>query len=89
MSLILFRNVVAIAGDDYSIIAADTRLSTGYSIYTRKQKKLFKLSDNTVLGCAGCWCDVLTLSRVLAARMQVCKLQLKTVCLFYFEKPIQ
>jgi 20S proteasome subunit beta 6 len=66
-----FRSVVALAGDDFSLIAADTRLSTGFSIYSRKQEKLFKLSDTTVLGCSGCWCDILTLTRVIAARMQV------------------
>lgn len=53
------------------VIGADTRLSTGFSIYTRKQNKLFKLSDNTVLGCSGCWCDTLTLTRILNARMQM------------------
>nr|QBH72801.1 proteasome subunit beta type [Aphelinus abdominalis] len=64
-------SVVALAGDDFSLIAADTRLSTGYSIYTRNQDKLFQLSDNTVLGCSGCWCDTLTLTRVMSARMQM------------------
>lgn len=64
------RSVVAIAGNDFVVIGADTRLSTGYSIFTRNQKKLFRLSDRTVLGCSGCWCDTLTLTRVLNARMQ-------------------
>ncbi|XP_067012965.1 proteasome subunit beta type-1 [Anabrus simplex] len=64
-------SVVAVAGDDYAIIAADTRLSAGFSIYTRDQSKLFRLSDKTVLGCSGCWCDTLTLTRVLEARMQM------------------
>lgn len=64
-------SVVAIGGDGFAVIGADTRLSTGFSIYTRKQNKLFHLSDATVLGCAGCWCDTLTLTRVLAARMQM------------------
>ncbi|KAJ8665184.1 hypothetical protein QAD02_006846 [Eretmocerus hayati] len=64
-------SVVALTGDDFSLIAADTRLSTGYSIYTRKQEKLFTLSNSTVLGCSGCWCDTLTLTRVMAARMQM------------------
>lgn len=63
--------MVAVAGDDFVIIGADTRLSSGYSIHTRDQKKLFRLSDTTVLGCSGCWCDTLTLSRVLSARMQM------------------
>ncbi|XP_019866068.1 proteasome subunit beta type-1 [Aethina tumida] len=64
-------SVVAIAGDDFVVIGADTRLSTGFSIYTRQQNKLFPLSKTTVLGCAGCWCDTLTLTRVLNSRMQM------------------
>ncbi|CAG2055345.1 unnamed protein product [Timema podura] len=29
-------SIVAIAGEDYAIIASDTRLSSGFSIYTRE-----------------------------------------------------
>ncbi|KAK4873393.1 hypothetical protein RN001_015422 [Aquatica leii] len=64
-------SIVAIAGDDYVVIGGDTRLSTGFQIYTRQQSKLFSLSKTTVLGCAGCWCDTLTLTRLLSARMQM------------------
>lgn len=65
------RTIVAVAGDDFAIIASDTRLIQGYSILTREQPKLFKLSDQTVLGVSGCWCDVLTFTRTLEARMKV------------------
>lgn len=59
-------SVVAIAGDDYAVIASDTRLSgNGYSIFSREQPKLFKLSDQTVLGSTGCWCDILTFTKVI------------------------
>ncbi|KAB0792363.1 hypothetical protein PPYR_14322 [Photinus pyralis] len=64
-------SIVAIAGDDYVVIAGDTRLSAGFQIYTREQNKLFQLTNTTVLGCAGCWCDTLTLTRLLSARMQM------------------
>ncbi|KAJ8888841.1 hypothetical protein PR048_008335 [Dryococelus australis] len=64
-------SIVAIAGNDFAIIASDTRLSSGFSVYTREQSKLFKLSDTTVLGATGCWCDTLTLTRILEARMQM------------------
>ncbi|KAL1518220.1 hypothetical protein ABEB36_001878 [Hypothenemus hampei] len=64
-------SVVAIAGDDFVVVGADTRLSAGFSIYTREQSKLFPLSANTVLGCSGCWCDTLTLTRILKSRMQM------------------
>uniref|UniRef100_A0A1B6EQR0 Proteasome subunit beta n=1 Tax=Cuerna arida TaxID=1464854 RepID=A0A1B6EQR0_9HEMI len=62
---------VAIAGPDFCVIASDTRLGTGYSILTREQPKLFRLSSTTVLGSSGCWCDTLSLSRLLEARLQM------------------
>lgn len=65
------RSIVAIAGEDYAIIAADTRLSSGYSIHTREQNKSFKLSDKTVLASTGCWCDTLSLTSLVSARMQM------------------
>nr|QBH72814.1 proteasome subunit beta type [Nicoletia phytophila] len=64
-------SIVAIAGEDFAVIASDTRLSTGFSIYTRNQSKLFPLSQKTVLGCSGCWCDTLTLTRILEARLKM------------------
>jgi len=63
--------VVGIAGEDFAIIASDTRLIQGYSILTREQPKLYKLSDRTVLGCTGCWCDVVAFTRILEARMKI------------------
>jgi len=64
-------SIVALAGKDFCVIASDTRLSTGFSIYTREQSKLFKLPNNSVLGSTGCWCDTLTFTRTLSARMQM------------------
>lgn len=64
-------SVVAIAGDDYAVVAADTRLSSGYSIHTRDQNKTFRLSDKTVLASTGCWCDTLSLTSLVRTRMQV------------------
>ncbi|XP_014243164.1 proteasome subunit beta type-1 [Cimex lectularius] len=64
-------SIVAVAGDDYAIIASDTRLSTGFQIYTREQSKLFKLGDKTILGSSGCWCDVLSLTRLVQTRMKM------------------
>lgn len=59
---------MAIAGKDYAIIASETRLSTGYSIYTRDQPKMFQLTSKAVLGSTGCWCDALTFAKVIEAR---------------------
>lgn len=61
---------VAIAGPDYAIIASETRLSSGYNIYTRDQSKLFQITSNSILGSTGCWCDALTFSKVIEARVK-------------------
>lgn len=61
-------SVVAIAGKDYAIIASETRLSTGYQIYSRDQPKLFQLTSKAILGSPGCWCDALTFAKVIEAR---------------------
>lgn len=53
------------------MIAGDTRLSSGYSIHTRHQNKLFSLSSSTVLASTGCWCDTLSLTAVVRSRMQM------------------
>ena len=36
----------------------------GYAILSRVQPKLFQLSETTVLGSTGCWCDILTFCKV-------------------------
>ena len=105
-------SVVAIAGEDFCVIASDTRFALaqrsiiikgyvskiamdystffqcttvcytiiffiatslkyeqrlsghGYAILSRVQPKLFQLSETTVLGSTGCWCDILTFCKV-------------------------
>jgi len=65
---------VAVAGQDYALIASDTRLTDGgYGILSRTTPKLFQLTDNMVLGATGCWADVLTLTRLVSARIQMYK----------------
>jgi len=66
-------SVVAIGGPGFAVIASDTRLTTGYSIYTRDQPKLTVLGQRTVLGCTGCWCDALALTRLIEARIKLYK----------------
>ena len=41
--LSFFRTVLAIAGEDFSVIASDTRLSEGFQIYTRDLPKTYQL----------------------------------------------
>lgn len=59
------------AGEDFVVIGGDTRLSVGNCIYSRNQSKLFQLSDTTVMGSTGCWCDILTLTRNIQTSMEM------------------
>ena len=45
--------MLAVAGEDYVVCAADTRMSTGYNILTRDYKKIDQMSDKCVLGQSG------------------------------------
>jgi 20S proteasome subunit beta 6 len=60
---------VAIAGDNFAAIGADTRLSAGYNIFSRNHSKLFTLTEKAVLASCGNWCDSDTLSSILAHRV--------------------
>jgi len=66
---------LALAGKDYAIIAADRRLSVGYSISTRESTKIAKLTENTVLASCGMQADRHTLHSVLSSRLQMYRLE--------------
>ncbi|KAI8096819.1 nucleophile aminohydrolase [Halteromyces radiatus] len=61
---------VAIAGEDFCVIAADTRQSTGYSINSRTSPKAYVLSDTSVIAMNGFHADGLTLKKVLEQRLK-------------------
>jgi len=63
--------ILAIAGEDYSLIATDNRLSQGFSIHSRDSPKTYELTNGSVLGSCGFHGDVLTLTKVINARLQV------------------
>jgi len=62
---------LAISGEDYAIVAADTRLSTGYEILSRNVTKLHQLTSKCVLGSAGCKTDIDQLRSVLDINIKV------------------
>lgn len=62
--------VSGITGKGFAVLAADTRLISGYKIQTRDQPKLFKLTNKTIMGSAGCWCDCLTFVKTLTNRLK-------------------
>mmetsp|Transcript_24395 Transcript_24395/g.67808 ORF Transcript_24395/g.67808 Transcript_24395/m.67808 type:complete len:251 (-) Transcript_24395:95-847(-) len=59
---------VAVAGEDYCIIAASVRLSTGYSILTRNSTRAKVLNSKTVLSSSGFQGDFQTLQKLLGTR---------------------
>jgi len=63
--------VVAVAGAEFAVVAADTRMSTGYSILTRKNSKMNEIGPNAVMASAGCQTDVVTLASQLKIKHQM------------------
>jgi len=62
-------NVVAVAGKDYAVIAADTRLSIGYNILSRDTSKVAQLTDKCFILSSGMYADLLALRKHLKARI--------------------
>ncbi|XP_013908545.1 PREDICTED: proteasome subunit beta type-1 [Thamnophis sirtalis] len=65
--------ILAIAGEDFVVVASDTRLSEDYAIHSRESPKCYKLTDTTVIGCSGFHGDCLTLTKILEARLKMYK----------------
>lgn len=62
--------VVAVAGEDFAVIGCDTRLSEGYSILSRDVSKVRTVTQQCLLGCVGFHGDVLTLTKMLDAKLK-------------------
>ncbi|TMW69823.1 hypothetical protein Poli38472_001979 [Pythium oligandrum] len=63
--------VLAIAGANFVVMAADTRLSTGYSILSRNESKVAEIAPLTLLGSPGSHNDVIQLRGMLKIRAQM------------------
>jgi Proteasome subunit len=50
--------VAGVSGEDYLVIAADTRMSSGYEILSRNTTKLHQLNPNAILASSGCKTDM-------------------------------
>jgi len=64
---------IGIEGEDFAIVAGDTRMSSGYSILTRNKSKLHELTPQCVLTSGGCQTDVAQLHTMLDIRMNMYK----------------
>lgn len=63
--------VAGVSGDDYLVIAADTRMSSGFEILSRNTTKLHQLNPNAILGSSGCKTDMDQLRSVLDIKAKV------------------
>ncbi|KAJ3105255.1 Proteasome subunit beta type-1 [Phlyctochytrium planicorne] len=61
---------LAVAGEDFCIVAADTRQSEGYSINSRFAPKVHKLNETAVLGTGGMYADSTALVKRLHQRLE-------------------
>ncbi|KAJ1605861.1 putative proteasome subunit beta type 1 [Cryptosporidium canis] len=62
---------VAVAGDDFVVIAADTRLSKMYRIASRSVPKTCQLTDKCILACSGMYADITALRKMLLAKIKL------------------
>lgn len=67
----------AIAGEDFCVVAADTRISQGYSILSRDHSKTTRLTDRCVITSGGMVADIETLHKLLQARVKTYERQFK------------
>lgn len=65
--------IVGIAGEDYALIASDTRLceESYYLIHSRDHPHVYKLGDKLMVGSVGFQGDTLTLQKILQMRVKM------------------
>lgn len=71
--------VAGVSGEDYLVIAADTRMSSGFEILSRNTTKLHQLNPNAILASSGCKTDMDQLRSVLDIKAKVSWLDQKHI----------
>lgn len=61
----------AIAGTDFCVIAADTRVSQGYSVLNSEYKRSWQLTDKCVLTSSGMVSDMEELAKIMKVKVKV------------------
>jgi 20S proteasome subunit beta 6 len=69
--------IVAIAGKDFCMIAADTRMSQGYSILSRNYSRSTTLTDKCVITSGGMVADIETLHKDMLTKVKIYERQHK------------
>ncbi len=61
---------VGLRGKGFVVLAAEKRVSYGGFVVSKAGKKVFKITDNLGLACAGLFADMQAISRILAAELE-------------------
>jgi len=64
-------NILAVAGENFSVVATDTRLSQGFLIHTRDHPKAIQLTPTTMVAMAGFEGDILTFKKYALTRIEM------------------
>lgn len=66
-------SVLGFIGNGYIMLAADTRISVGYSILSREAQKIFQLSDKIFIASSGMYADMIALVKNMKVRVELYK----------------
>ena len=69
--------IIAIAGKNFCVVAADTRISQGFNILSRDHSKTTRLTDKCVITSGGMVADIETLHKLLIAKVKTYERQFK------------
>lgn len=75
-------SIIGIAGDDFVILAGDTRHTSGYNINSRSEKKVYRLGEDSslVLATVGFGADAKDVAQTMRRAVEVLRPSLR--CLY-------